>query len=284
MAITTGKIRLSFCHVWEPQVPPNGKQEDAKYSVTLLIPKTDTATLNAIYAEMAAAEQQGVVSKWNGVKPPIVKNPLYDGDGVRPSSGEPFGEECKGHMVMTASCKNQPSVVDLQLQPIINRADLYSGCYARVNINFFPYAQSGNRGIGCGLNCIQKIEDGEPLAGTVSAAEAFGGVNAYGGTSQPGTAVQQPTYGAQAQQLQMQYNASVMPYGTPAQQQPPYATKSPAQQPQIQYNTSTTSYGTPAQQPPYNAQPQQAPFGGQVPMVDPITGQPMITGGVMGLS
>ena len=117
MAVTTGKVRLSYCHVWEPQAPLNG-QGEAKYSVTILIPKTDTATLNAIYAEMQMAEQQGVASKWNGVKPPIVKNPLYDGDGVRPS-GEPFGDECKGHMVITASGKNQPQIVDLQVQPCL---------------------------------------------------------------------------------------------------------------------------------------------------------------------
>lgn len=210
MPVTTGKVRLSYCHIWEPQAPQNG-QGEPKYSVTILIPKTDAATLNAIYAEMAAAEQQGVISKWNGVRPPIVKNPLYDGDGVRPS-GEPFGEECAGHMVMTASCKNQPSVVDLQVQPILNRADVYSGCYARVSISFFAYAQNGNKGIGCGLNCIQKIEDGEPLSGTVSAAEAFGGSNSY-----TGLPVQQPYGMPQQAPVQQLYG---MPQQDPITGQP----------------------------------------------------------------
>lgn len=256
MAITTGKVRLSFCHIWEPQAPQNG-QGDPKYSVTILIPKTDTATLNAIYTEMAAAEQQGVASKWGGVKPPIVKNPLYDGDGVRPS-GEPFGEECRGCMVMTASAKNQPSVVDLQVQPILNRADVYSGCYARVSINFFAYAQNGNKGIGCGLNAIQKIEDGEPLSGMVTAEEAFGGANAYAGVSQaPGY----PQYTAQPQAPAQPMQGQALPsYSYTAQQQP-----MPGYQ----------SY-VPPQAP---VQPMQ----GQTLPVDPITGQPILTGGVMGI-
>lgn len=236
MSVTTGKVRLSYCHIWEPYAQNPG--DEAKYSVTILIPKSDTATLNAIYAEMAAAEQQGVTSKWGGVKPPIVKNPLYDGDGVRPS-GEPFGDECKGFMVMTASSKDQPSIVDLQVQPILNRADVYSGCYARVSVNFFAYSANGNKGIGCGLNAIQKIEDGEALAGRVSAQEAFGGSNAYAGAP-----VQQPAQYGMPQQAPMQ----TMPYGMPQQA--------------IQYG---------AQQ-----QTQQM-------QIDPITGQPMITGGVMGI-
>lgn len=264
MAITTGKVRLSYCHIWEPQAPQNG-QGEPKYSVTILIPKTDTATLNAIYTEMAAAEQQGVASKWGGVKPPIVKNPLYDGDGVRPS-GEPFGEECRGCMVMTASAKNQPSVVDLQVQPILNRAEVYSGCYARVSINFFAYAQNGNKGIGCGLNAVQKIEDGEPLSGMVTAEEAFGGANAYAGIPQASGYAQ---YAAQPQ--------------APVPSQPPMQSVMPgyaqyAAQPQAQVPQQPAAYQSyAAQQTP--AQPMQ----GQALPVDPITGQPMLTGGVMGI-
>lgn len=257
MAVTTGKVRLSFCHLWEPYAQNPG--DEAKYSVTILIPKSDTATLNAIYAEMAAAEQQGVASKWGGVKPPIVKNPLYDGDGVRPS-GEPFGEECKGHMVMTASSKEQPSIVDLQVQPILNRADVYSGCYARVSINFFAYASNGNKGIGCGLNAVQKLEDGEALAGRVSAQEAFGGANTYAGipaqAPQYGMPQQAPQYGVPQQTTAYQQTAGY------------YSTEVPA------------APRTPA--PGYTAAPVQGMVQ-QTPQIDPITGQPLITGGVMGL-
>ena len=176
MAITTGKVRASYVSIFQPKVPQNGG--DPKYSVTLLIPKTDTATINGIYAEMEKAKQEGAQKVFGGNVPPVCRTPLYDGDGVRPS-GEAFGEECRGHLVMTASAKLQPSIVGLNMENIINPAEVYSGCYIRANINFFAYNTNGNKGIGCGLNAVQKIEDGEPLTARVSAEEAFGGSNAY---------------------------------------------------------------------------------------------------------
>lgn len=171
-AVTTGKARLSYEHLFAPYA--HQQNQEPKYSVTVLIPKSDVATKSRIDAAIAAATQNGVSKCWNGVKPPIVAIPVYDGDGVRPTSGEPFGAECKGCWVFTASSKQPPQVVDLNLNPIINASEVYSGCYARVNVNFFPYNSNGKRGIGCGLNCVQKLEDGEPLGGGVSAAEAFG--------------------------------------------------------------------------------------------------------------
>lgn len=96
--------------------------------------------------------------------------PLYDGDGVRPN-GEEFGDEAKGHWVITASSKQQPGLVDAQTQPIISQNVLYSGCYGRADINFFAYNAAGKKGVGCGLNNLQKLEDGEPLSRRKSAQE-----------------------------------------------------------------------------------------------------------------
>ncbi len=237
MSVTTGKVRLSYCQVWQPKAPQNGGEP--RYSVTLLIPKSDATTLNALYQEIEQAKQAGIASVWKGTLPPIVKIPLHDGDGAR-QSGEAFGPECRGCMVITASSKAQPQVVDLNVQPILNQAEVYSGCYGRVSLNFFAYDQSGNRGIGCGLNCIQKIADGDPLSGGVSAQEAFGGNNAYaaGAVPQQGSMLTQPMY-----------------------QQP-----TPVQQ--AMYQRPTPAYP--------HQQMMNAP-------VDPITGQPLIQGGVMGI-
>lgn len=249
MAITTGKVRLSYCHVWQPQAPQGGGEP--KYSVTLLIPKSDVTTINALYAEMEQAKQAGVNNTWGGTLPPIVKIPLYDGDGVR-QSGEPFGPECKGCMVIVASSKTQPQVVDLNVQPILNQAEVYSGCYGRVSLNFFAYNQAGNRGIGCGLNCVQKIADGDPLSGGVSAQEAFGGSNAYAGVAQ----TQQGMMGSGIPTMQGA--------GTAA-----YSYQAPA----------PGNFGGYAQPRPGYQQPQ--PMQQQI---DPITGMPTIQGGVMGIS
>lgn len=236
MAITTGKVRASYVNIFQPRIPENGGEP--KYSVTLLIPKTDAATLNAIFAEIEKAKQEGV-QKFNGNIPPMCKIPIYDGDGYRPS-GEAFGEECKGHMVMTASAKNQPVIVDLNMQNIINPADIYSGCFIRASINFFAYNSNGNKGIGCGLNAVQKIEDGEPLVMRISAEEAFGGSNAYAG--------------APMQNIGTSYG------GMP-----------------VQATGANNMPGLPG------AGGQQFVSGVQMQQIDPITGRPMLNGGVMGI-
>ncbi|MDE5819774.1 MAG: DUF2815 family protein [Lachnospiraceae bacterium] len=239
--MTTGKVRASYVNIFQPRIPENGGEP--KYSVTLLIPKTDAATLNAIFAEIEKAKQEGV-QKFNGNIPPMCKIPIYDGDGYRPS-GEAFGEECRGHMVMTASAKNQPVIVDLNMQNIINPADIYSGCFIRASINFFAYNSNGNKGIGCGLNAVQKIEDGEPLVMRISAEEAFGGSNAYTGAP-------------------MQ-NAGTSYGGMPIQ-------------------AAGTSYGgMPVQATGANIMPGLPGAGGQMQQIDPITGRPMLNGGVMGI-
>ncbi len=247
MAITTGKVRASYMHIFQPRVPDNGGEP--KYSVTLLIPKTDTATINSIYAEIEKAKQEGAQKAFNGSIPPQCRIPLYDGDGYRPS-GDPFGEECRGCMVITASAKQQPVVVGLDMQNILNPADVYSGCYIRANINFFAYNSNGNKGIGCGLNAVQKIGDGEPLGGRISAEEAFGGSNAYTGGM---------TGGYQAPQGSGQ--GYVQPYQAP--------------------QGSGQGYVQPYQAPQGAGQGHVQPY--QQPAVDPVTGRPVVPGGVMGI-
>ena len=146
--VTTGEVRLSYVHLFKPYAFQPGQEE--KFSCTILIPKSDTETMARINNAIAAATEKGVSDKWNGVRPPVIPNPVYDGDGVRPSDGMAFGPECRGHYVLTASAKADypPEVVDAQLNPIINQSEIYSGIYARVNISFFPYAFVGKKGIG----------------------------------------------------------------------------------------------------------------------------------------
>ena len=174
--VTTGEVRLSYVHLFKPYAAVPGQEE--KYSVTVLVPKADAATKARIDAAIEAAKQKGITGKWNGQCPPIVPVPVYDGDGVRPSDGMPFGPECKGHWVFTASAKADypPEVVDAQGNPILNQSEVYSGIYAYVNVEFFPYLFGGaKKGIGCGLGPVMKRRDGEPLGGSApTAAQAFG--------------------------------------------------------------------------------------------------------------
>lgn len=166
----TGEVRISFEHLSRPYSNNGG---EPKYSCTILVPKTDTATYNDLKNALNAAYEAGVDDKWKGSRPQLRYPVIYDGDGVRPS-GEAFGEECKGHWVLTASSKQQPQVVhQSNIRVQLAETDVYSGMYARVTLNFFPYENSGNRGVGCGLGNVLKTRDGEPLSGRASAESDF---------------------------------------------------------------------------------------------------------------
>lgn len=162
--VTTDKVRLSYVHLFKPFAKEQG--QEPKFSVTILLPKSDTATKSRIDAAIEAAKQKGTMDKWNGVCPPIVDTPIHDGDGVR-RDGTPYGPECKGHWVFTATSRaDRPiEVVDANLNPIIDQTQIYSGIYGRVSVNFAAYYNNGNKGIGCYLGPVQKLSDGEVLGG-----------------------------------------------------------------------------------------------------------------------
>ena len=174
--VLTGEVRLSYAHLTEPYANPKNPGAEPKYSVTMLIPKTDTATKADIDASMKAAYEAAVTNDWKGARPQLRNALIYDGDGVR-NDGTPFGSECKGHWVMTANSKRKPQVVHISnLKAELAPQDIYSGMYARVTVNFFAFSVNGNRGIGCGLGNVLKIRDGEPLSGGASAASDFEGL------------------------------------------------------------------------------------------------------------
>lgn len=168
--LVTGKVRFSYVCVFEPRAVIGG---DEKYSITLLIPKTDTNTYQRIMAEINKTLQENLAETFKGIMPTNPSLPIYDGDGLRPS-GEPFGPECKGHWVISAKSNSAPEVVDANCNPIMSKNELYSGCYGRASIRFYAYNKNGNKGVGCGLGNVQKLEDGQPLDGRTTAAEDFG--------------------------------------------------------------------------------------------------------------
>ena len=167
--VVTGKVRFSFCHIFEPQEPQGGG--DAKYSVTLLIPKADTVTVNKIKAAMTEARENFCRKNGAAALPAKPVHTLHDGDGQRPS-GDDFGPECKGCYVITVSSRQKPVVVDNMGNEITNPAEVYSGCYGRASINFYGYSKAGKKGISAGLLAIKKLHDGEPF-GTVGSADDF---------------------------------------------------------------------------------------------------------------
>lgn len=169
--VTTGKVRLSFTHIFEPSAMEG---QEPKYSTAILIPKADTDTLNAIKEAVELAKKNGA-SKWGGKVPPNLKTPLRDGDIEKPDD-----ENYVGHYFLNASSKNKPGVVDANVQPVLDATEVYSGCYARLTLNFYAYNASGNKGVAAGLGNVQKLAEGEPLGGFTRAEDDFGAVASAG--------------------------------------------------------------------------------------------------------
>lgn len=155
--ITGLKTRLSYVHVFEKFA---FEGQDAKYSVMLLIPKSDKVTIDALRAAEKAAAEAGKASKFGGKIPANLGSIIRDGDEF----AEDYPERA-GHWFMTVSANKKPRVVDQDVHPIIDESELYSGCYARASLNAFPYNTANNKGVSFGLNHLQKVNDGEPLGG-----------------------------------------------------------------------------------------------------------------------
>ena len=159
--------RISFANIWEPK-SINGSDE--KYSVSCIIPKSDTATINAIKAAIEAAKEIGKDKKWGG-KIPTGSNfriPLRDGDEDRPED-----EAYAGSMFLNANSKDAPQIVDRKVQKIEDPMECGSGDYCNVTVNFFAYNTNGNKGVAAGLGNIQLVKHGERLAGRATAASEF---------------------------------------------------------------------------------------------------------------
>lgn len=186
-AITINNVRFSYCNLFQPKAPFNNPGGEPKFSVTILVPKTNNAAKVLIDQAVSDAIDEGVSTRWNGVMPPQPSICVHDGDGPRPSDGSSFGPECRGMWVFTASCKEtrRPFVVDAQVQDIIDPTQVYSGMWGNASVTFFPYNAAGKKGVGCGLNGVQKVRDDTPLGGAVTAQDAFKPVAAPGTTGAP---------------------------------------------------------------------------------------------------
>lgn len=167
--ITGPSTTFSYLNCWDAKAINGGTP---KFSVSLIIPKSDVTTIQKINAAIEAAYQEGQ-SKLKGNSksvPPlsVLKTPLRDGDVERPDD-----EAYKNSYFINANSATAPGVVDINRQPILERSEMYSGVKGRASINLYAYNVNGNRGIACGLNNLQKIADGTPLGGRSRAEDDF---------------------------------------------------------------------------------------------------------------
>ena len=170
MKVITGPdTRWSYANVWEAKSINGGTP---KFSVSLIISKSDTKTVAKIKAAIEAAYHEGESKlKGNGKSvPPLaaLKTPLRDGDTERPDD-----DAYAGAYFINANATTAPGIVDADRNPILTRSEVYSGVYGRASISFYAFNSNGNKGIACGLNNLQKVRDGEPLGGKASAESDF---------------------------------------------------------------------------------------------------------------
>jgi hypothetical protein len=162
--IVTGKVRFSYAHVFQPQAAIEGGTP--KYSVSLIIPKSDTETVAKFQKAFEDAANTNAAF-FGGAVPKGLKGGLRDGDAEKddPAYANSF--------FVNANSANKPGVVDANMNAIIDPSEFYSGCFGRASVTLYPYNASGSKGIAVGLNNVQKTEDGEKLGGGTSAAVDF---------------------------------------------------------------------------------------------------------------
>lgn len=160
--------RFSYCNIWEPK-SINGSEP--KYSISAIIDKSDTETINKVKAAIEAAKSESI-PKWGGKIPANLKLPLRDADAEGRSDDEAY----KNSMFFNANSKQPPQIVDRHVQPILDQTEVYSGCYGRISVTFFGYNSNGNRGIGAGLGNVQLLKQGPSLGGRTNASDDFDSV------------------------------------------------------------------------------------------------------------
>lgn len=170
--VVTGKVRLSYVHLWEAYT--SFENQPAKFSTVILIPKTDKVTINKIKKAQQAALELGKAGKFGGSIPKTWKNTLHDGDEEADLDKNP---EYAGHMYMTVSNMTKPGIVDQNVQPIMDQTEVYSGCYARVSMNAYPFNAKGSKGVSFGLSHVQKLADGEAFGNITKAEDDFDAVD-----------------------------------------------------------------------------------------------------------
>ena len=168
----TGPVIISYPSIFEPKENPSGAM---KYSCSVLIDKKDTKTVTEFENAIDAAIKKGRenIPAWKSKAPKFRYKPLRDGDEEL-EDGTKTDPVYENKLFINCSSNDAPGVVGPDAKPLMNQDDLYAGCIVRLDVNPFPYSNSGNNGIGWGLNNVMLIKDGDRLDGRRKAEDAFG--------------------------------------------------------------------------------------------------------------
>ena len=171
--VKTGLVRLTYAHLAEPYA--FDEKNTPKYSTGMIISKDDKYTIDQIKANYEEAVEFGVEDFGQGFrakatpllrKPGTIEGLLVDGDEDDKYAGN---SDYKNSWILTAKSATPPLIMAVEkgerkLEPEEIAEIVYSGCYAKVLFNFYPYSKA-KKGIACGLNSLCKIKDGDSLSG-----------------------------------------------------------------------------------------------------------------------
>lgn len=184
-SIVTPTFRVSYPNVFEARKNPlSGKDE---FSVEAVFEKgADLSKLKEAAQEALANQFGHDKSKWpqnlrNPFKDQALKAKDVDGQQVLPELYE------EGAIYMNLRTANKPSVVDQNVQPILEKSEFYAGCYARASVSVYAYNKGGNAGVNFSLVNIQKVKDGDPLGGRTAPEEDFAPVQSAKAEASSGT-------------------------------------------------------------------------------------------------
>lgn len=163
--IMTPEFRVSFPCLFEKRAVQVGQK--ATYSMCMLFPKTTKLD------ELKALIREAAVAEFKLPLPAGLASPIHDGDVEKPGRSE-----YAGHFYINAKAhSHRPHLVDRQCNPIGpeigNAEEFYGGCYARATVTAYPYSYMGKKGVGIGLENVQKLREGEPFSGHVGADKDF---------------------------------------------------------------------------------------------------------------
>lgn len=169
--LVTPRATLSFPHLFAARAAPGSTTK--KFSCTLIFNAADMNT-PAMQALLAAI-QQAAVDKFGANIPANMKHPFTRGEVKYP--GDAF---YAGKVLLNANANEEypPQVVGENRQPIMDRAAIYPGCQVVAGVRFYGYDTAGNRGVGCGLQAVMKVGEGERLDSRVDAVGLFANVHA----------------------------------------------------------------------------------------------------------
>ncbi len=160
----------SFMNLWEPKA---FGANDPKYSMVILFKKTDKRQVASVKKAINAAIEAGIDKVWKGKRPAKINDPVHDGDELDDNGNRVKGPEYEGMYYINVSNRDKPGVVDQNVQPILERDRIYSGCIVNCFINFYGYSQNGNNGVSASLENVQLVSDGKRLSGKQPAAAVF---------------------------------------------------------------------------------------------------------------